>query len=212
MNKRTLIAIFCVISLTICAVPAMGINANDKIYELTQNLNEYVDLDDINETLNQTVLLTCGPISKVYSKIEIINGSENEVALINKFLKRSIFRPIIPMVYVNNLTFSVEYLREPAEPEFNHSKFSYITLHMNYSNFINHTYNDTENYPYINESINESLIINKPHKIIVENFTGVFLFKRTRFIRFLPKLHFFEPAYFVFGGYCKELDIIMQTE
>jgi len=203
MNKKTLIAIFCVVSLTICAVPAMGIDVNDKISELNQNLNKYVDLNDINETLNQTVLLTLGPINKIYSKIEIINGSESQVSVLNKFLKRSIFRPIIPMVYVNNLTFSVEYLKEPAN-----SKFNYVTFHMNYSDFINFTDDDPENDPDINETVNESMIMNIPHKIIVENFTGIFVFMRLRFIRFWPKLNFLEPADFVFGGFCEELDII----
>lgn len=204
MNKKTLIAIFCVVSLTICAVPAMGIDVNDKISELNQNLNKYVDLDDIdiNETLNYTVLFTAGPIRKTYSDIKIINGSESEMLLLNKFLKRSIFRPIIPLLIVNNLTFSVEYLKES-----NNSKFSYITAHMNYSDYMNYINNYTGNNSYINETFNESFIVNKPHKIIVENFTGVFFFKRARFIRFLPKFIMFEPAYFSFAGYCKEFQI-----
>jgi len=83
---------------------------------------------------------------------------------------------------------------------------------MNYSDYMNLSDNDTENDPDFNDTFNNSFVYNKPHKLLVKNFTGIFFLKRARLIRYLPifpYFNLFEPAFFTFSGYCEEIEITM---
>ena len=219
MNRKIITSTICLMFLTLYAVPvmALGLNqAKEKICEVKEKLE--TEEFDFDET---TAMATSGSIKKAYTKVEIIDGDKVDVNMLNKFLNRKFLRPILPVLSVTNLTFSVEYLKTPDS-----EKFGYLTFHMNYTDFENFTDDNQSNNPDINELVNNSLELNTPHKIIVENFTGIFYFKRARLARFMPvlsvllknleinipMLKFFEPAYFTFIGYAQDFELIKESE
>jgi hypothetical protein len=200
MKKGIIISIFCIFFLINSSIPVIGIDITEK--EINKN---YLIEKFFNK--NQEIffgnyfIYTMGPVSKLFTKVELLYGNEYQIDKIDKNINRkfpriSMFLPYI-FVTVDDLDFNYEYLIDVK----NGSRFSYGTTWgeavYNNSNLINIT--------------NESLTINRIHKIQVINFTGIFLFMRMRVrkIPFLPNTNnWLIPARFAFIGCCEDIQKI----
>ncbi len=169
--------------LSICAIPAMGISISKESEERKEISKDRVNVD---EGKISYCLRLFGPAKRI-SNIQLINGSKDQVGKIDDLLTNLIIKPIIPIVFVKNLTFTITYksilrLR---------SKYSFSTIYQKF--------NGTKpvGIPTIRRNI--------PHSITVHNFTGIFTFSKAKIFNILSKPHFLEPAKFSFIGVCKEI-------
>lgn len=159
--------------------------------------------EDTNVTLGSEFVIISGPVSKLYSQVNIIDGPEKQKQLIERFVNRrpTLLGRILPYypVFVEGLNFSVEFKRVPR---FMESRFGYYSLNCS----VRYDEND-ENYTFQNLSYKHNVI----HKIQVTKFTGLFYFFRGRIIRGVlrgrivreisPNTNlFFTPARFAFIG------------
>ena len=188
MNKKIIGLIACVILTTTGAFPALATpdaeekEILEKTTELIEKASPYLDFNYSYASM--------GP-ARIYSKFTFHNGSQNEIQKIQKLLKFSILRPLNPFVWVTNLTFTLQYSTSIFKIR---SRFWYAT-------------NITE---YENGSIvNTTFMHNAPHKVKVYNFTGYFLFIRSRFFRlFCIGQKFFRPARFAIAGFSDKVEIL----
>ena len=193
MNKKVILTITCISMLMIGAIPAYG-------------LNEDTDLEDKNEIVEKVenyltegytpdyFVITSGPAFKLLSSVEL-EGPENQTVKIDKLLNRRfvLFSRMLPVypVFVHGINFTVEYKRDVR----NLSRFSFYS----YNTTI--LYNESGKLKNITDDVN---ISNIKHKIIVHNFSGLFIFNRAKLVRRFPSLQglFFKPADFCFMGGC----------
>ena len=195
MNKRIIGAILCICIMTISTIPATGNEINPTNPENKLGLfREIKEIADENETLWDYAVTTIGPISKIISQVELLDGPESQMMKIRSILDRTLLRifPALP-VAVFGLNFTVYYKRDIGLIG---TRFSYETLYAE-------TVYD-ENGTFFNLT-NVTFLINKIHKIKVVNFTGVFIFYRARVWKglFRRDTHlFFIPARFGFVGLC----------
>jgi hypothetical protein len=198
------------------------LSSTNEIIDLTNNssisgipevtANEFISLDPelplaqetaalINDSsLGDYFVTIIGPISKLFTQVELINGSESQMQLIQRNLDRKLLRFSLILrnipVFVENLSFSVEFIRDVR----NRSRFSYITANGTTIYDGNGTYQNLTNISYIRNEI---------HSVTIENLTGLFVFIRIRLINirapFLEKV--FQPARFAFVGFCQNITI-----
>ena len=193
MKKGRIGSILCICVIIASTIPVMG---QSVITDRSLSLKSDVKKIDIESQMNGKVFFeTIGPVSKKYSKVTLIDGSESQMNRIQRHLDRKLFRPLIifrnVIIPVKNLTFTVEYLRNVE----NNSRFSYTTLNM------------TE-WEKINDTLENMTIINNiKHNITVENMTGFFIFHRIRLINLRAPLFrkLFHPAKFTFIGTCEKI-------
>jgi len=197
MKKKIFGAILCIGLLTMSAIPAFGA-------ELKSIQQDFPIVDEAltslveNNTWGDNFIFTGGPVLKLYSKVNLISGSENQIKLIERNLNRRLLRfsAILPaiLIYASNLTFSVEYKIDIPR---NISRFTYWTANAS----VIYNESGTQNLSNI------SFIRNDPHKVTVENFTGFFFFTRARLFSLRAPLFtkFFQPAKFAFAGFCDEI-------
>ena len=202
MNKKIIGAIFCVCIFAFGSIPALGFNSIDNL-NLDQDINKKIDnlFEGANITFGDIFCLTNGPASKMYSKVELLEGSENQINKINRVLNRKILRPLIFLrqipIFVENLSFTVEYKRDVK----NRSRFTYFTTNTTVK--WNETTGEFEGFGIKNFSFK----FNKIHKVKIENMTGLFIFQRVLlFDRNQPIFwKFFHPAKFIFIGFCDNI-------
>ena len=126
MKLKVIVALICIFFLTMATCPSMGLPL--KLDNMPDNMSNIEDiLDPIEETENDSLLLTSGPMSNLYTKVALINGSDKQMNLIQRHLDRKLLRPLIlfrnVMVYVRNLSFTIEYKQDLK----NNSRFSFLT-------------------------------------------------------------------------------------
>ena len=202
MNKKIIGAIFCVCIFAFGSIPALGFNPIDNL-NLDQDIKKKIDnlFEEANITFGDIFCLTNGPASKMYSKVELLEGSENQINKINLVLNRKILRPLIFLrqipIFVKNLSFTVEYKRDVK----NRSRFTYFTTNTTVK--WNETTGEFEGFGIKNFSFK----FNKIHKVKIENMTGLFIFQRLLlFDRNQPIFwKFFHPAKFIFIGFCDNI-------
>ena len=166
--------------------------------ELTQYLEKV--LESSNQTFGDNFIITIGPILKIFTNVELINGPESQMKLIQRYLDRKLLRPLgilrVTPIFVENLSFTVEYKQDVK----NESRYSYIT--------VNGTmiWDENGNYQNITDI---SYNANNKHTITVENLTGFFMFWRFRLFNFGAPIpyKFFKPAKFTFIGFCESITI-----
>ena len=202
MDNKIIGAILCVCIFafgplpTISATPIDNLDLDLEISEKIENL-----IDAANITLGDNFFVTEGPASKIYSKVELLEGSENQMNKINRYLNRKLLRPLIFLrqipIFVENLSFTLEFKRDVR----NRSRFSYITL--NASVKWNKTTGEFEGF----DIKNTSHIFNKAHKVNVDNLTGFFIFQRLRLYDGNQPIFwkFFQPARLIFIGFCENI-------
>lgn len=194
MDKKIIGVIFCVFIITISVIPAIG----NEIYQTNSENNlelfkKIKEIADENVTFSNYIFITIGPLGKTISQVELLDGPDSQVTRIRSILNRVLLRifPALP-VMVNGLNFTVYYKKDIGLG----SRYSYASV---YAEPV-----FDENGTFINLT-NETILDNKIHKIKVENFTGLFLFYRTRFWKGLLRSDthlFFIPARFAFAGMC----------
>jgi hypothetical protein len=202
MNKKIIGAIFCVCIFAFGSIPALGFNPIDNL-NLDHDINKKIDnlFEEANITFGDIFCLTNGPASKMYSKVELLEGSENQINKINRVLNRKILRPLIFLrqipIFVKNLSFTVEYKIDVK----NRSRFTYFTTNTTVK--WNVTTGEFEGFGIKNFSFK----FNKIHKVKIENMTGLFIFQRVLlFDRNQPIFwKFFHPAKFIFIGFCDNI-------
>jgi hypothetical protein len=202
MNKKIIGAIFCVCIFAFGSIPALGVNPINNL-DIDQDINKKIDnlFEEANITFGDIFCLTNGPASKIFSKVDLLGGSENQINKINRVLNRKILRPLIFLrqipIFVENLSFTVEFKRDVR----NMSRFTYFTT--NTSVKWNETTGEFEGF----DLKNFSHILNKAHKVKIENMTGLFIFQRIiLFDRNQPIFwKFFHPAKFIFIGFCEKI-------
>lgn len=201
MNNKIIGAILCICIITIGAIPAFGAELKS-IPEIEQDfpfVDEAIKSLEENNTFGDCFIITEGPVLKLYSKVDLINGSESQIKVIERNINRRLLRAsiILPYVgiFVSNLTFSVEYKQDIVKKK---SRFTYFTANASIIYDENGTYQNLTN---------ESFIRNDPHKVTVENFTGFFIFMKARLFALSAPLFmkFFQPARFVFAGFCDKI-------
>lgn len=202
MNKKIIGVIFCVCIFFFGSIPALGFNPIDNL-EIDPVIDKKIDnlFEEANITFGDIFCLTNGPASKIYSKVELLKGLENQMNKINRVLNRKILRPLIFLrqipIFVENLSFTIEFKRDIKD----RSRFTYFTT--NTSVKWNETTGEFEGF----DIKNFSHILNKAHKIKIENMTGLFIFQR--FILFDKNQpifwKFFHPAKFIFIGFCEKI-------
>ncbi len=198
VNKKIIGVTLCVLIITmgltpVRATPSCSITNS----ELTQYLEKVIKSS--NQTFGDNFIITIGPVLKIFTNVELINGPESQMKLIQRYLDRKLLRPlgilrVIP-IYVENLSFMIEYKYEVK----NDSRFSYETLNGTITLEESGYYNFT----------NISYQINEKHKITVENFTGFFLFWRMRIFNLGGPISMilFQPARFYFIRFCDSITI-----
>lgn len=200
MNRKIIGTILCISVLLMSSVPIIGANPisyaknND---ELLQKAIELVDNENVT-TIGELVIST-GPVSKVYSEVELLDGDADQMKIIQRNLDKKLFRfsRFLPFIFVPvfNLSFTVEYKLDLE----NGSKFSYLTL--------NTTLMADNQTGEIVNSTDHTYCYNTIHKVHVENMTGLFFFNRARlYDKNMPAgQRFFIPAKFIFVGICENI-------
>lgn len=200
MNIKIIGVLFCVSIFAFGSIPAIGVTPIDNL-DLDPEISEEIEnfFEAANITFGDNFFVTNGPASKIYSKVELLEGSENQMNKINRYLNRKFLRPLIFLrqipIFVENLSFTVEFKSDVKD----RSRFSYFTG--NASVNWNETTGEFEGIK------NFSYIFNKAHKVKVDNMTGFFVFQRIRlFDRHQPFFRkFFQPAKFIFIGFCDKI-------
>lgn len=197
MNKKIIGIILCVSILTISAIPTMMAKPNLHINKEIELEDRYDDPTGNYTYGNFSVGTTC-PASKKYYSLNITEGAANVIKIINRNLDKKLLRLslIIPMVIipVKGLDFTIEYKQNSS----NESKFWFHT-------FIEDV-NYDENGTFVNVTDLRG-VKNKVHNVTVENFNGVFIFKRFTVFRYWRALGFMSPARFTFNGFCDNVVI-----
>jgi len=202
MNKKIITIMLCVSFLTLGATTAIAKEEDQILEKYGEQLEKLTkDLDE-NFTLPPNFFTTVGPVSKMYSHVKILNGSQIQTKMIQrhldrKLLKLGMFLPTVVLL-VTEMDFEVSYSKTPL---LNTSRFSYSTLNatavLQNGTLVNVT-NITKTY-------------NIMHKVRVENLTGFFIFERAKFFRLFGMLTrhlFFAPATFSFIGYCNNVTYV----
>ena len=168
------------------------LNFNDSL-KIINKIDNFVNE---NQTLKKYAFVTVGPVLKIYTDVDILDGPALKVIRIKRNLNRRLIRSsiILPvlLIRVKSLDFTVYYKKDLK----NNSRFSYATL------FGEAVYDEEGNYLNM---INETYYNNKINKISVENFSGLFIFFRIRVFRLIPFIHnhrFLTTAQFCFTGFC----------
>ena len=184
------------------------------ILMLTCTIN-VISIDINPQTKDKTYYLvaTYGPAwLKIFTKIEIINGKEEQINQINTLLtKHRIQQDEKIYVFIRNLTFNVtyklpttlfsRYLHRTIYTEINLSEYQdliYNQSHQEAKNYINTSFQTFKN--------NINIIKIRRHILTFKNFTGLFYIIKPKLFRTLP-LKIFIPAKFAFLGVCEDLII-----
>jgi len=189
----TLIIIFIIFQSILPISTSIEVLNLDDSLKIINIVNNYVNE---NQTLKEYAFVTVGPILKFYTEVKILNGPAIKVRLIKRNLNRRLIRAsiVLPVMLINveKLDFTVYFKKDVN----NNSRVTFSTL------FGEAIYDDEGNYL---DMVNETLFKNKINKISVKNFTGIFIFFRTRMFRFIPFLNthrFLTAAQFCFSGFC----------
>jgi len=202
MNGKTIGAIFCVCIFTFGSIPVLGFNPIDNL-DKDPEINKKIEnlFEEANITFGDIFCLTNGPASKIYSQVDLLEGSEYQMNKINRVLNRKILRPLIFLrqipIFFENLSFTVEFKRDVKD----RSRFTYFTTNTTVK--WNETTGKFEDF----DLKNFSHVLNKVHKVKIENMTGLFIFQRfVLFDRNQPIFwKFFHPAKFIFIGFCDNI-------
>ncbi len=209
MKRKALIATICVLIITISTFSAHAIKTTQKI-ENTSTTEENIISTKNETTFNFTkqVFMT-GGAAHLFSRVRFHDGPFKKINRVSRCLSRIRIAPLIPIVILENVTFTINYkIALPIG-----SKFSYSTLFGGINESIVADINnitdleDVENtLRKINDSGNIDVIWNRPHTFRIENFTGVFIYRRTKLLRFKPEFTLFKPARFTFVGICDNIE------
>jgi hypothetical protein len=197
--KKIIVSIICVCMLTLCVLPVF---AEEDVLDFKEDLKIINKIDNFvneNSTLGKYAIATAGPILKRYTEINLLEGPTLKIKQINRNLNRRLLRlsivlPVL-LIRVEKLDFTLYYRQDLK----NNSRFSYATL------FGEAIYDEEGNYVDIT---NETYYHNKINKINVENFTGFFIFIRTRAFRLIPiasSHRLISSAQFIFTGFCDNI-------
>lgn len=202
-GKILTILILCILLLTVISDISLGESISKKFIE---DSNEIIDeMDDTdNHSFGNYIIITDGPISRLFAKVNIQDGPLLITLLINRNLNRRILRLSALLTKITypiskGINFTVEYKRNVR----NNSRYSYLTTYFKV------LYD--ENGSVIGFDLeNRTTIYSKAHKIKVENFRFAFTFKRLQLIWLRAPLgqKIFNPARFVFFGICDNVTII----
>ena len=182
-------------SMIVISLLAMGFSSVSaiNIEDEMKLLEEYnLNLDDQDKF--QYLFSTKGPKNRLITKVELIDGNPAQINRLNRYLNKLLFRPKLPIMLVNNLTFKVTYKVAVK----NISKLSYASWFAPLT-----AMSSIIEGLHAPDLSNDTLIDNAPHTIIVENFTGLFKFSRAKLYR--PLFKFLLPARFSFFGACKQI-------
>ena len=202
MDKKIIGAILCVCIFvfgSIQTISATPIDVLDLDPEMSEKIENIIEVD--NMTLGDNFFVTDGPASKLYSKVELLEGSENQISRINRYLNKKLLRPLIFLrqipIFVKNLSFTLEYKLDLRT----RSRFQYFCW--NASVNWNKTTGEFEGFGIKSSSH----IFNKAHKVNVENLTGLFIFQRFRLYNENQPIFwkFFWPARLTFIGFCDNI-------
>ena len=202
MKNKVIGAILCICIITIGTIPVVAAELKSIPEDITQDfpfVDEAIKSLEENITFGDCFVITGGPVLKLYSNVDLINGSKIQTKLIERNLNRRLLRASIILPYVgilvSNLTFSVEYKKDIVK---NKSRFTYFTTNASVIYDENGTYQNVTNL---------SIIRNDPHKVTVENFTGLFIFMKARLFVLRAPLgtKLYQPAKFAFAGFCEKI-------
>jgi len=199
MNKKIIGAILCFCFMTMGVIPVIG---SPSIPDIDPELTPYVQeiLESSSKSYGDYFIITVGPVLKIFSNVELISGSQFQMKLIKRHLDRRLLRPSVIFkavpIFVENLSFTVEYKKDVR----NNSRFSY------FSGNATVIYNETGAFENLTDY---SYIVNKIHKITVENMTGLFIFFRVRLFELTAPLFrkIYQPARFCFIGFCDGITV-----
>jgi hypothetical protein len=178
MNKKIFGIILCFLLLALSAISVKGEDID--IPTFTDILNSPGNfLNKAEDTNISHVCFILGPITSIYTEIELIEGSESDINRINWMFKRILPRFILPIafLFIEDLTFKIRF---KIEPLIDNGRFFYMTF---WGDLVNETW------------VNESYVFNTIHTVTVNNFTGIFTRLRTRPIRLMPSYFFFAGEY-----------------
>lgn len=202
MRKVIIISILGLFMTTVGVIPAMGFPS--ELY-VDSEVKPYIEeiFETYNETYGDYFVLTYGPVSKTYADIELTEGSQTQINLINKYLDRKLLRPFLlfrtVVIFVNNLSYTVEYKKDLD----NSSKYSYFTVNATVK------YNESGD---VENVTNVSGIMNKKHAIYTQDMIGFFIFWKFKLYDFkAPRFNrLFCPARFSLLGFSNKI-IISET-
>jgi len=187
MNKKIIVTLISICFLTMGAGSAFAVSLNKEVVTSAQKLIKS-DVADENTTIID--FQAYGPVREI-TEIELISGPDAKIQKINKMMSRRFFYPLVPVVYVKNLTFNITFTEQVK----NRSKNWYATAYSKID--INITKDNRSNI---------TIIINKPHSYTVKNFTGVFVFIKPKIFRFFSfGQKFFRPYRFAIIGVCENI-------
>jgi len=197
MKKTMIVSIICICLTLVSSYSAIAIPEEfDIVDEIKPQAMEMIESNNI--TIGDNLFVTVGPVSKFYTDVELTDGSPTQMNLVQRHLDRRLFRPLLifkyAFVFVQNLSFTVEYKRDVSD----RSRFNLMTINASIVHDENGSFENIVNYSYI---------INRKHSCSVENFTGIFLFSRLRiYDKYQPRgYRIFTPANIAFYGFCDEL-------
>jgi len=200
MKKKIIGIILCISIMLIGSIPSIGANPlidKNVGVELIQNAIELTE--DQNITFGEKIIITSGPIFKLYSDVKLLDGDPTQMQIIQRNLDKKLFRfsRFLPFIFIPvfGLNFTVYYKKDLE----NGSRFSYITVNTSvvYDNEIGEVVNVT----------NHTIVSNTIHKVNIEKFTGLFIFQRAKlYDRSMPLgKRLFVPAKFIFVGFCNNV-------
>ena len=187
MNKKLIVTLIGICFLTTGVSSSLALSVEKKVAATSE---KYLTKDmELDENASIVIFQAYGPVRKI-TEFEFLSGSDTQIQKINKMLSKRFFYPIIPVVFVKNLTFNITF----TEPVKNRSRNWYATAYSEMGNLSNYN------------ASNITTIINKPHSYTVKNFTGIFTFIRPKLFRlFSLGQKFFKPYRFTIVGVCENI-------
>jgi hypothetical protein len=188
MNKKLIVTLISICFLTMGCIPIVATSLQNKIIKESEETISKLDTIDLNESF--FIFQAYGPLRRI-TEIELLDGPEDKIQKINKMMSRRLFYPLIPAIFVRNLTFKISF----DEAVSNRSRNWYATAYHFIEN-LSDEYNP------------DDIIMNmgQPHSLTVTNFSGVFTFIRPKLFRYFclgPK--FFRPYRFAIAGYAENV-------
>lgn len=172
--------------------------------ETIKDINDIIELiqKESNSQLGDYCVISIGPLSKLISKVQLNDGPFLTKLILNRNFKRRLIRhlPFLPLMIFflvyKEIDFNIEFLRNVT----NNSRYMYYTI-------TGEAVYD-ENGSFIGLE-NTEAIYSEKHSVTVENFQGVYAFKRLRFFLFLAPFgqKIFNPAKFLVIGFCDSVEL-----
>ena len=201
MNKKIIFAIFFIAIFIVGAIPISGdlIDVQQDIKEkLIKNIDFFID---DNNGIGNFGFISIGPVSKLYVKLESIEGTESNVELIQNCMNK---RPpfiarILPTypIFASRINFILSF---KIDVKISPRKM-YLTGSGEYIFNENGIPVDIVNLTYYRNEI---------HRVKVTNFTGIFVYNKAQLIKgILPRpKNLLWPARFSFMGVADNVEYL----